>query len=69
MALLDKAGWDAEAITFSLCLLIVVYFLAGLEAERRRIGYATPKFLSPLYITAHLLTLFVLARDCVQSVG
>ena len=62
MALLDKAGWDSEAVTFSLCLLIVVYFLAGLEAERRKVAYATPKFLSPLYITAHLLTLFVLAR-------
>ncbi|MBI5950849.1 MAG: hypothetical protein HY865_04270 [Chloroflexi bacterium] len=60
MSLLDKAGWDTEPITFSLCLLIVVYFLAGLEAERRR--SATFKFLAPLYVTAHLLTLFALAR-------
>lgn len=62
MALLNKMNWNTEAMTFSLCLLIFVYFLAGLESERRRIAYATPKFLAPLYDTAHLLTLFVLAR-------
>lgn len=66
MNLLNKMNWDTEAITFSVCLLIFIYFLAGLESERRRIAYATPKFLTPLYDTAHLLAVFVAARIAVN---
>jgi hypothetical protein len=68
VALLNEMGWEAETITFSLCLLILVYFLAGLESERRRIVYATPKFLAPLYHTAHLLSLLVLAYMAIKPI-
>ncbi len=66
VALLNEMGWDAEAITFSLCLLILVYFLAGLESERRRIAYATSIFLAPLYHTAHLLALLVVTYMAIK---
>lgn len=60
--LLEQAQVSKEINTFVLCLLVAIYFLAGLEAERRRIPVATFKFLSPLYNTGHLLALVMLMR-------
>ena len=60
--LLKHAQVNNEAITFVLCILVVTYFLAGLEAERRKIPVATFKVLSPLYQTAHLLAFVILIR-------
>lgn len=59
---LKQAQVNNEIITFAVCLLAAIYFLAALEAERRRIRVATFAFLSPLYNTAHLLTLVILVR-------
>ena len=60
--LLDHAGVNNEVVTFSLCLLVAVYFLSGLEAERRKLPNANYTFLVPLYHTAHILSIVVLAR-------
>jgi hypothetical protein len=61
--LLKRAEVDNEIITFALCLLVAIYFLAGLAAERRpRVPIATFKFLSPLYNTAHFLAFIILVR-------
>jgi hypothetical protein len=53
--ILGEAGTDAEVRVFALCVLTTVYFLAGLEAERRKVPGAHYAFLAPLYITAHFL--------------
>lgn len=60
--ILDHAKVDNEVITFALTLLVAVYFLAGLEAERRKLSDGKYNFLAPLYHTAHVLSLVVLAR-------
>ena len=60
--LLRQAQVNNEIITIALCLLVATYFLAGLEAERRKIPVATFWFLAPLYNTAHLLALVILIR-------
>ena len=60
--LFRQAEVNNEIITFALCLLVATYFLAGLEAERRKIQVATFKFLLPLYNTAHLLVIGILMR-------
>ncbi|HEU0293682.1 MAG TPA: hypothetical protein VFR47_13155 [Anaerolineales bacterium] len=61
--LLKQAEVDNEIITFALCLLVAIYFLAGLAAERRpRVPVATFKFLAPLYNTAHFLAFIILVR-------
>ncbi|NUQ83679.1 MAG: hypothetical protein HUU11_03105 [Anaerolineales bacterium] len=60
--ILDRARVDREVITFALCLLVAVYILAGLEAERRKIPIATYKFLAPLYQTAHIIFIVILFR-------
>lgn len=60
--LLDHAKVNAEVVTLALCLLIGVYFLSGLFAERRKPAFAPPGFVTPLYHTAHLLSLVALAR-------
>ncbi|MGC1377162.1 MAG: hypothetical protein WA821_13105 [Anaerolineales bacterium] len=67
--LLDHAKVDGDVITFVLCALIGVYFLCGLFAERRKVAFgASPaaRFLSPLYHTAHILSLIVLVRIYLQ---
>ena len=60
--ILKRAEVDKEVITFALGLLVAVYFLAGLEAERRKLSLGNYKFLSPLYNTAHLLAIVILLR-------
>jgi len=60
--LLKQAKVDNEVITFALCLLVAVYFLAGLEAERRKSSMGRYNFLAPLYHTSHILSIVVLAR-------
>ena len=67
--LLKRAQMDNEIITFALCLLVAAYFLAGLNAERGRHGIATFRFLAPLYQTAHLLSIVILARIYVQPLN
>jgi hypothetical protein len=66
--LFKSAQLDNEAITFVLCILVAIYILAGLEAERRKYPFATLKFLSPLYHTSHLLTIIVLARMYIHPI-
>ncbi|PKO23407.1 MAG: hypothetical protein CVU38_04250 [Chloroflexi bacterium HGW-Chloroflexi-1] len=60
--LLDRWQVNSEAITFGLCLLVGVYFLSGLLAERRRTVLASPSFLAPLYHCAHLVAVWTLFR-------
>jgi hypothetical protein len=64
--LLDHAKADMDVITFALCVLIGVYFLCGLFAERRKVAFASPSFLRPLYHSAHILSLIVLGRIYIQ---
>ncbi len=59
---LERVQVDQELITFVLCVLVTIYFLAGLEAERRKLPAATLKFLTPLYYTAHFITFVILIR-------
>lgn len=67
---LDRLSFSFDALSFALALLIAVYILAGLWAERRAAGYAstalTHAFLRPLYLAAHLLALYLLWRIYVQ---
>ncbi len=53
---------DFDPATLILCVLVSAYILAGLVAERRKLPIDTPRFLAPLYHTAHILALFALAR-------
>jgi len=59
---LNQAKVDNEVITFALSLIVGVYFLAGLETERRKLPVGKYNFLAPLYHTAHILSIVVLAR-------
>ncbi len=60
--ILREAGTDIEVRAFALCLLTAVYFLAGLEAERRKLPGAQYDFLAPLYNTAHFLAFILVVR-------
>ncbi len=60
--LLAHAEVDKEIITFVLCVLVLVYFLAGLEAERRKSSFGSPNFLEPLYHTGHAIAVVALMR-------
>ena len=60
--LLEHARVDWDVLTFALCLLVGVYLLCGLLAERRKLSLGTPRFLAPLYHSAHIVALIVLIR-------
>ncbi len=62
LVLLDRLHVSYDAATLALGLLVAVYVLAGLETERRRLAAFPHRFLMPLYLTAHALTLFALGR-------
>ncbi|MBI4760675.1 MAG: hypothetical protein HZC39_11210 [Chloroflexi bacterium] len=64
--ILGEAGADNDVKAFALCLLTAVYFLAGLEAERRKLPGATYNFLAPLYNTAHFIAFVLVARIYIQ---
>lgn len=64
--ILAQAGAETEVKAFALCALTAVYFLAGLEAERRKLPGATDDFLAPLYHTAHVLAFALVARIYLQ---
>lgn len=59
---LGEAGAGTEGKAFALCVLTAVYFLTGLEAERRQLPGANYDFLAPLYNTAHFLAFVLVAR-------
>jgi len=65
--MLDKLRVPYDAVTLALALLIALYFEIGLWSERRR--FFTHRFLRPLYITSHVLALFVLVRVYFQPLG
>jgi len=67
--ILKRAEVNNEAITFALCLLVAIYFITGLEAERRKHPLATFKFLSPLYNTAHLIAFVILIRIYINPIN
>lgn len=56
---LNVADVESEFLALALCLLVTLYFLSGLLAERYRLVKSA--FLVPLYHSAHLLTFGVLA--------
>jgi hypothetical protein len=60
--LLARADVNPEIITFVLCILVLAYILAGLEAERRRSSFGKYTFLAPLYHTAHIVAVVALIR-------
>lgn len=60
--ILGEAGAETEVKAFALCVLTAVYFLAGLEAERRKLPGAHYDFLAPLYHTAHFLAFVLVVR-------
>lgn len=60
--MLVRAQVNREIITFVLCVLVLVYFLAGLEAERRKSAYGSPAFLAPLYHTGQIIAFLALVR-------
>jgi hypothetical protein len=66
---LKQAQIDDEVITLVLSLLVAIYILAGLAAERRNYPFGALTFLSPLYHTAHLLAVLVLARIYIQPLN
>lgn len=67
--ILTQAKVDKEVITFALCLLVAIYFLPGLEAERRRLSLGNYRFLSHLYNTAHLLAFVILIRVYINPIN
>ena len=60
--LLNRAGVSFDAATFSVAVLIGIYFFAGLWQEHQRSTIFTQKFLKPMYWANHALTFFVLLR-------
>ncbi len=64
--LADKLRVSFDATTFALALLVAIYFGAGLWHERNRSRVFTRKFLDPLYLTAHCLTLIISFRVYVR---
>ncbi len=56
---LNVADVESEFLALALCVLVMLYFLSGLLAERYRLVKSA--FLVPLYHSAHLLTFGVLA--------
>lgn len=58
--LLNRLNVFPDAIIFSVAALVSLYFLTGLWLERRKSKIYTAQFLSPLYLTAHLLTFLLL---------
>ncbi len=58
----------ADILGFALSLLVLVLILSGLWVERKRSSVYTRRFLSPLYLTSHLLTLSVLAQIYVRPI-
>ncbi|MBN1889576.1 MAG: hypothetical protein JW850_16390 [Thermoflexales bacterium] len=60
--LLHRQGVGFDGVSLALALLVAVYILAGLWTERRRSPVFTVRFLAPLYLAAHLLSLAVLQR-------
>jgi len=60
--LLDRLHVSINVHDFALASLAALYLLAGLWTERRKSRIFTHKFLLHLYLTAHALTLYVLAR-------
>lgn len=66
MLFLDRFQVSFDALTLALAVLIAVYFLAGLWTERRKSVVFTPRFLAPLYLTGHVLSIFLLWRIYVR---
>lgn len=64
--LLDRLHLPFDALSFALALLVAVYVLAGLWTERQRSAIFSHRFLLPLYVTAHIVTLFLLWRIYVR---
>lgn len=60
--LLDRLNVFFDVSSLALSLLVAVYILAGLQAERQKSAIFTHRFLSPLYLTAHVLGLVILWR-------
>ncbi|NJN94369.1 MAG: hypothetical protein HC875_09890, partial [Anaerolineales bacterium] len=58
-----------ETVSFALALLIASYFGAGLQTERSRSVIFNHKFLTPLYLVGHSLTLLVLYRIFLQPLN
>ncbi len=56
---LNVADVESEFLALALCVLVMLYFLSGLLAERVRLVKSA--FLVPLYHSAHLLTFGILA--------
>ncbi len=69
LVLLDRLYVSYDAATLALGLLVTVYVLAGLETERRRLTAFPHRFLVPLYLTAHVLTLLTLGRIYVHPLA
>jgi hypothetical protein len=63
---LGEVGAETEVKAFALCVLTAVYFLAGLEAELRKLPGANYDFLAPLYITAHFFATVLVVRIYLQ---
>ncbi|MBE7473847.1 MAG: hypothetical protein DPW09_08760 [Anaerolineae bacterium] len=66
---LNRLHLSLDAVGFGLSLLIAAYFLAGLWTERRKSPVFTHTFLLPLYLTAHVLTLFLLGQIYLRPVN
>ena len=62
MVSLERWSVNYDVATFILCLLVAVYMMAGLEAERKKAPLGNPNFLGPLYITVHILAFLALVR-------
>ncbi len=60
--LLYRLRVSFDGVSLALTLLVAVYILAGLWTERKRSPIFTHRFLAPLYLAAHVLSLIVLAR-------
>jgi hypothetical protein len=55
--LLDKLSFSFDALSFGLSVLIAIYLLTGLWSERQKSLKLNHDFLTPIYLTTHVLTL------------
>ena len=67
--LLDRLRLIFDAVSLALALLIAVYFLVGLWTERKRSPVFTHRWLTPLYLAAHVLSLVLLWRVYVRPLN
>lgn len=59
---LEKLALPDGAVNIAIAILIGIYLAIGFFIERKKLPSYTEQFFSPLYITSHFVTLYLLTR-------